>query len=68
MKIKNELSEKLSKLTIEKLRNFKGFENYSDQQAEETIKSLEKLSILFYKLHRIYLEGNYLAEGMPTTE
>ncbi len=44
--------EKVHKrLTIAQLRNCKGFENYSDEHAEETIKSLEKLSILFYELY-----------------
>lgn len=43
--------KKHKRLTIAELRNFKGFEAYSDEQAEETIKTLEKLSILFYKLH-----------------
>ncbi len=40
------------RLTIDELRNCKGFENYSDEQAEETIQTLETLSILFYELHR----------------
>ncbi|MBA3662915.1 MAG: hypothetical protein H0W61_01735 [Bacteroidetes bacterium] len=39
------------RLTIAELRKCKGFENYSDEQAEATIKSLEKLSILFYGLY-----------------
>ena len=38
------------RLTIAELRNCKGFENYTDEKAEETIKTLEKLSILFYEL------------------
>ena len=38
------------RLTIAELRNCKGFESYSEEQAEETINSLEKLSILFYEL------------------
>ena len=49
------MSDKLEKvhkrLTLAELKNCKGFENYSDEQAEETIKSLEKLSILFYELY-----------------
>lgn len=40
------------RLTIEELRAFPGFENYTDEMAEETIKTLEKLSILFYDLHQ----------------
>jgi hypothetical protein len=44
--------EKVHKrLSLAELKNCKGFENYSEQQAEETIKSLEKLSVLFYELY-----------------
>jgi hypothetical protein len=44
--------EKIHKrLTIAELKNCKGFENYTDEHAEETIKSLEKLSLLFYELY-----------------
>jgi hypothetical protein len=47
-----EKKEKVHKrLTIAELKSCEGFENYSDEQAEETIKSLEKLSILFYQLY-----------------
>jgi hypothetical protein len=49
------MSDKIEKvhkrLTLSELRNCKGFENYSEQQAEETIKTLEKLAILFYELY-----------------
>jgi hypothetical protein len=49
------------RLTIAELRNCKGFENYSEEQSEETIRSLEKLSILFYELYikQKQKEGNY---------
>ena len=50
MKNANE-SKKHKRLSIEELKSCKGFENYSDQEAEETIMTLEKLSILFYELH-----------------
>jgi hypothetical protein len=40
------------RLTIEELRAFTGFENYTDEMAKETIASLESLSILFYELHQ----------------
>lgn len=36
-----------SRLTFEELNAFPGFENYTDEQ--ETIKSLEAVSILFYE-------------------
>jgi len=44
------------RLTIAELRNFKGFENYSNEQAEETIKTLEKFSILFYEQYTKHKE------------
>lgn len=44
-------TKKHKRLSIAELRNCKGFENYSEEQAEETIKTLEKLSILFYELY-----------------
>jgi hypothetical protein len=39
------------KITIEELKKCKGFENYSEQEAEETINNLETISILFYELY-----------------
>jgi hypothetical protein len=44
-------NKKHKRLSVAELKNCKGFENYTDEQAEETIKSLEKLSILFYELY-----------------
>jgi hypothetical protein len=40
------------RLSIEELRACSGFENYTDEMAEETIATLERLSILFYELHQ----------------
>lgn len=40
------------RLSIDELRSFPGFENYTNEMAEETILSLEKLSILLYELHQ----------------
>ena len=37
------------RLSIEKLKSYTGFENFTDEMAEETIASLEALSILFYE-------------------
>lgn len=49
----NTKKEKAAKrLTVEELRNCKGFENYTDEEAEEVIQTLERLSILFYELHQ----------------
>jgi hypothetical protein len=44
-------SKKHKRLSVAELRSCKGFENYTDEQAEETIMTLEKLSILFYELY-----------------
>lgn len=41
----------LRRMTIAELRNFKGFEKYTEEEATATIKSLEKLSMLFYELY-----------------
>ena len=46
MEHKNKLPKRL---TVAELRNCRGFETYSDEQAEETIKSLEKVAMLFYE-------------------
>jgi hypothetical protein len=45
-------NKKHRRLSIAELKNFKGFENYSDKQAEETIQTLEKVAILFYQFHK----------------
>ncbi|MBK6984215.1 MAG: hypothetical protein IPH32_05440 [Bacteroidetes bacterium] len=37
------------RLSITELKSYPGFENYTDEMAEETIASLEILSILFYE-------------------
>lgn len=42
---------KEKKLTVEELRNCKGFENFSEEQAIEAINTLDKLSIMFYGLY-----------------
>ena len=42
--------KKHKRLSIDELRNFTGFENYTDEEAEATIKTLETLSILYYEL------------------
>ena len=38
-------------MSVAELKKCKGFENYPDAEAEETIIVLEKLSILFYELY-----------------
>lgn len=42
--------KKYKKLSINELRSFKGFENFTEEEAENAIKTLESLSVLFYEL------------------
>ena len=42
-------SKPKKRLSIAELKSYPGFENYTDEMAEETIASLEALSILFYE-------------------
>ena len=42
--------KKHKKLGVEELRNFPGFESFTNEEAEQAIKTLEGLSILFYEL------------------
>jgi hypothetical protein len=42
--------KKHKKLGIDELRKFPGFENFTEQEAEEAINKIEALSILFYEL------------------
>jgi hypothetical protein len=43
--------QKSKRLSIDELKNCRGFENYTNEQAEETISALEKLSVIFYELY-----------------
>ena len=45
LKIMNSKPKK--RLSIDELKSYPGFENYIDEMAEQTIASLEALSILF---------------------
>jgi hypothetical protein len=45
-------SKPKKRLSIDELKSYPGFENFTDEMAEETIASLEALSILFYELHQ----------------
>jgi hypothetical protein len=46
LKIMNTKPKK--RLSIDELKSYPGFENYTDEMAEEIIASLEGLFILFY--------------------
>jgi len=45
-------TKKHKRLTIAELRKFRGFDSISDEEAENTISTLEKLSVLFYSLYK----------------
>lgn len=38
------------RMTVEKLRSFKGLENLSDEEAKAIIEQLEKFSVIAYEL------------------
>jgi len=42
-------SKPKKRLSIVELKSYPGFENFTDEMAEEAIDSLETLSILFYE-------------------
>lgn len=42
--------KKHKKLSIEELKSYPGFENFTEEGAEQAIKTLESLSILLYEL------------------
>lgn len=42
--------KKHKRLSIEELRSFPGFENFTEEELEKEIQALETLSILFYEL------------------
>lgn len=46
---KNEIPEDL---TIEKVKQFKGFENISDEEAENIAYSLKQFSLLTYRYYQ----------------
>jgi len=43
------------RLTPEELRSFPGFENYTDERAEETIQTLVNLSLIYFDLFKKHL-------------
>ena len=60
------MTKKHKRLTIEELKAFPGFEDFSDERAEETIKDLEKLSILLYELYHKDLQAKATETGISS--
>lgn len=50
--IKKMTTEAIKRLTPDELRGFPGFENYTDEQAEETIQTLVNLSLIYFDLFK----------------
>ncbi|MBL7892169.1 MAG: hypothetical protein JNL63_06035 [Bacteroidia bacterium] len=44
------LKKSHKRITIEELRKFEGLENITDEEAEENIIALEKLSVIMFEL------------------
>lgn len=40
------------RLSIEELKSFKGCENYTNEEAEEIIETLEQMTIVLFKLYQ----------------
>lgn len=54
------------RLSIEELKSYPGFENFTDEMAEETITSLEALSILFYEHYQKSIKEKERLQGILT--
>lgn len=51
--MEKEKDRKKKRLTISELKEFKGYDNVTDEEAEYAIASLEKISILFMELFQV---------------
>lgn len=58
------MKKELKRMTVDELRQFKGFENYSELQAKKTIQTLEILSMLFYELHLKHQSSKTIQSSM----
>jgi len=47
---RNEDGEIRTRITLQELRSFEGFEVISEQEGEETIDTLQNMSVLFFEL------------------
>jgi hypothetical protein len=56
------------RLSIEELKSYPGFENFTDEMAEETIASLEALSILFYEHYQKSVQQKERLKILPTSK
>jgi hypothetical protein len=49
---------KSSRWTPERLRQFKGFENFSDQEAEQAIDTIERMARILLSIHMTNYQKN----------
>jgi hypothetical protein len=61
-------SKPKKRLSIAELKSYPGFENYTDEMAEETIASLEALSILFYEHYQKSIRQKERLKTLPTSK
>jgi len=61
-------SKSKKRLSIDELKSYSGFENYTDEMAEETIASLEALSILFYEHYQKSIRQKERLKTLPTSK
>ena len=61
-------SKPKKRLSIAELKSYPGFENYTDEMAEETIASLEALSILFYEYYQKSIQQKERLKTLPTSK
>lgn len=61
-------SKPKKRLSIAELKSYPGFENYTDEMAEETIASLETLSILFYEHYQKTIKQKETLRMFPVKE
>ncbi len=57
--------KKQKRLTVSELRNFKGLDHLSEDEAESTISTLEKFSILMFEM---YKKEKALKESLKTID
>jgi len=61
MKIIDREGNQLQDLTIEKLRTFAGFENTSNEEAENIIQTIKQFTIIAYNCYRKSIEQKQMS-------
>jgi len=61
-------SKPKKRLSIAELKSYPGFENYTNEMAEETIASLEALSILFYEHYQKPIQQKERLKTLTTSK